>query len=107
MASMYSRAYKSSVSVYVDYFCVMNDQPERSNNLGLALVHSAYHKRMGYVMDYKQVNACEKCAKSIYLMNFASFLVRVRKNQNVIIGEQSVVRNVHHSNMRLRVIIAL
>ena len=70
MVSMYSRAYKSSVSVYVDYYCIMNDQPERRKNLGLALGNSAYHKRMGYVMDYKQVKnvirSCDRCTKSIF-----------------------------------------
>ena len=55
MVSMYSHAYKERISVYFDYYCIMNDQPERRKNLGLALGNSAYHKRMGYVMDYKQV----------------------------------------------------
>ena len=70
MVSMYSRAYKERISVYVDYYCIMNDQPERRKNLGLALGNSAYHKRMGYVMDYKQVQnvirSCDKCTKSIF-----------------------------------------
>ena len=70
MVSIYSRAYKESISVCVDYYCIMNDQPERRKNLGLALGNSAYHKRMGYVMDYKQVQnviqSCDRCTKSIF-----------------------------------------
>jgi hypothetical protein len=77
MVSMFSRKYETSVSVYVDYYCIMNDQPERRKNLGLALGNSNYHKRMGYVMDYKQVQnvirSCERCTKSIFDEFFCIF----------------------------------
>ena len=69
MVTMYSNGYKSVVSVYVDFFCVMNDQPERRKNLGLALGNSTLHKRMGYIMDYKQlvneIRSCNLCTNSI------------------------------------------
>ena len=44
MVTMYSNGYKSVVSVYVDFFCIMIDQPERRKNLGLALGNSSLHK---------------------------------------------------------------
>ena len=69
MVTMYSNGYKTVVSVYVDFFCIMNDQPERRKNLGLALGNSSLHKRMGYIMDYKQlvnvIRSCKLCTQSI------------------------------------------
>ena len=69
MATMYSKAYKTVINVYVDFFCIMNYQPERRKNLGLALGNSTLHKRMGYIMDYKQlvdvIRSCKLCTLSI------------------------------------------
>ena len=47
MISMYSRAYKETILVYVDYYSIMNDQPERRKDLGLALGNAVYNKQMG------------------------------------------------------------
>jgi hypothetical protein len=67
--TMYSRCYKEEVKIYLDFFCIMNDQPERRKNLSLALGNSSLHKRMGYIMDYKQlvnvIRSCSRCTKSI------------------------------------------
>jgi hypothetical protein len=67
--TMFASAYKTSVIVYADIYCVMNDQPERRKNLGVALGNSSFHKRMGYIMDYKQllpvIPSCKACSKSI------------------------------------------
>jgi hypothetical protein len=52
---MYSRSHNSVVYVHADLFCVLNDQPERRNNLNLANGNSSHHGRFGYILDARKV----------------------------------------------------
>jgi hypothetical protein len=69
LVTMYSRGHQKQVSVYVDIYCIMNDQPEKRKNLMLAGGGSTYHKRTGFVLDYKQlrnvIRSCDRCKDSI------------------------------------------
>ena len=71
LLSMYSKSHNAFVHIHADIFSILNDQPERRGNLGLANGNSMIHGRFGLLLDSRQVvnaiRSCPMCSKSIIM----------------------------------------
>jgi hypothetical protein len=67
--TIFSNCNDELVNIHADIYCVLNDQPERRGNLGLAHGNSIVHGRFGCIIDSRKVasviRSCKKCTKSI------------------------------------------